>query len=70
MLTTEQAARLRNDVLDMHWRLLRLGSHIAAGGDDDEGVGLAVRVLEVKPAEEDGGGRNDALPELEFLAEL
>ena len=54
----------------MHWRLLRLGSHIAAGGDDDEGVGLAVRVLEVKPAEEDGGGGDYTLLERKFLPQF
>ena len=54
----------------MYGRLFGLGCDVTAGGDDDERVGLAERVFDVESAEEDGGGRNDALPELEFLAEL
>ena len=44
--------------------LLCLCGYIAAGGDDDEGVGLAVRVLDVEASEEDGGSRDDRLREL------
>ena len=67
---TKEHARLGDDSLDVDGGLLCLCGDIAAGGDDDEGVGLAVRVLDVEASEEDGGSRDDALPELEFLAEL
>ena len=69
-LTGEEHAGLGDDVLDVDGGLLCLCGDIAAGGDDDEGVCLAVRVLDVEASEEDGGSRDDALPELEFLAEL
>lgn len=45
-----------------------LCGNVATSGDDDERVRLAVRVLEVEPAKEDGGGRCGALAEIQFLA--
>ena len=54
----------------MYGRLFGLGCDVTAGGDDDEGVCLAVRVLDVETAEEHGGGGDGTLSELEFLSEF
>ena len=67
---TEEHASLGDDASDRHGSLLCLCGDIAAGGDDDEGVCLAVRVLDVEPTEEDGCSGDDPLPEEELLAEL
>ena len=67
---TEEHAGFGDDGLDMHGGLLCLCGDIAAGGDDDEGVCLAVRVLDVETAEEHGGGGDGTLSELEFLSEF
>ena len=67
---TEEHASLGDDASDRHGSLLCLCGDIAAGGDDDEGVCLAVRVLDVETAEEHGGGGDGTLSELEFLSEF
>ena len=54
----------------MNGGLLSLCGHVTTGGDDDEGVGLAVRVLEVEPTEEDRRGGRHALSEAELFAQL
>lgn len=41
-LTAEYDAGLGDDILDVDGGLLGLGSDVAAGSDDDEGVGLAI----------------------------
>lgn len=50
--------------------LFCLCSDVTACCYDEKGVGLAVRVLEVEPAKEDGGCRNNTLAKTEFLAEF
>ena len=45
-----------------------LGGDITTRGDDDKGVCLAVRVLEIEPAKEYRRGRCDALAESHSLA--
>jgi hypothetical protein len=44
---------LIDDRLDMNGRLFSLCGNIATRRDYDEGVCLAVRILEIEPAEED-----------------
>ena len=68
--TVKEKPCLCDDFLDVDGGLFCFGGDIAAGRGDDERVCLAVRVLQIEPAEEDGRGRDDPLPELEFLAEL
>ena len=52
----------------MDGELFGLCGYVATGGDDDEGVCLAVRVLEVEPTEEDRRRCGDALAESHPLA--
>jgi hypothetical protein len=68
--TAKKQTSFRNDILDVYRRLFRFSSDITAGGDDDERVGFAVRVLDVKPAKEDDSCRDHALSEIQLLAEL
>ena len=69
-LTTEKHTSFGDDVLNVDRRLFCLCGNITAGGDDDEGIRLAVRVLDVETAEEDGRGGDHSLSQMEFLAEL
>ena len=68
--TAKKHTGFGNDILYVDRRLFCLGGNIATGGDNNERVGLAVGILYVKAAEENGCRRNDALSQLEFLAEL
>lgn len=52
----------------MNGGLLRLGSDITARRNNNKRICFAVRVLQVEPSEEDRGGRDNSLSELEFLA--
>jgi hypothetical protein len=54
----------------MHRQLLRFSSDIATRSGNYEWVGITVRILEVEPFEEDGGGRDHPLAVGQFLAEL
>lgn len=68
--TTEEQTGFGDNVLDVHGRFFRFSSDVAASGDDDEWIGFAVRILDVKPAKEDDCRRDHSLAEIQLLAEL
>lgn len=54
----------------MHGRFLCFSGYVAAGRNNNEGVGLAVRILEIETAEEDSGGSDHSLLERKLLPKL
>ena len=62
-LTAENGTGFIDDRLDMNGKLFGLCGDVTTRSDDDERVRLAIRVLEIEPAEEDRRGRCDALAE-------
>ena len=68
--TAEQGLGFRDDDLDMHRRLLCFGSKIATRSYHRKRIRLAIRVLEIEPAEENGRCRDYPLSKLQLLAQL
>jgi len=66
--TGEHGSCLHHNALDMHWRLLELGSDVAACCEDEVGICFAVSVLEVEPTKVDDSGRYGSLAEHKTLA--